>query len=64
MRLSDAEVSELRTIGDNSGSMTLKGASAEYEGEPLADRWTLSGELQELAARWQIAPRRDLVKLN
>ncbi|MFZ1153405.1 MAG: aldo/keto reductase [Solirubrobacteraceae bacterium] len=64
MRLSDAEVAELRAIGDNSGSMTLKGASVEYEGEPLADRWTLSGELQELAARWQIAPQRDLVKLN
>jgi aryl-alcohol dehydrogenase-like predicted oxidoreductase len=61
--LSSEEVAELRAIGDNSGSMTLKGASVEYEGEPLADRWELGGELQELASRWKIAPQRDLVKL-
>ena len=64
VRLSEAEVAELRAIGDNSGSMVLKGASTEYEGEPLADRWGLSADLDELAARWQIAPRRDLVKLG
>jgi aryl-alcohol dehydrogenase-like predicted oxidoreductase len=61
--LSDEEVAELRAIGDNSGSMMLKGASVEYEGEPLADRWELSGELQQLASRWKIAPQDDLVKL-
>ena len=60
--LSDAEVAELRAIGDNGGSMALKGASVEYEGEPLADRWALGGELHELASRWRIAPERDLVK--
>jgi aryl-alcohol dehydrogenase-like predicted oxidoreductase len=60
--LSNAEVAELRAIGDNGGSMALKGASVEYEGEPLADRWALSGELRDLAARWEIAPGRDLVK--
>jgi aryl-alcohol dehydrogenase-like predicted oxidoreductase len=62
--LIDAELSELRAIGDNSGSMMLKGASVEYEGEPLADRWQLDGELQDLAERWQIAPRHDLVKTS
>jgi aryl-alcohol dehydrogenase-like predicted oxidoreductase len=62
--LSEDEVAELRAIGDNRGSMVLKGASVEYEGEPLADRWALNGELSELADRWQIAPRRDLVKLG
>jgi aryl-alcohol dehydrogenase-like predicted oxidoreductase len=62
--LSDAEVAELRAIGDNSGSMSLKGASAEYDGEPLADRWALGRELAALATRWQIAPQRDLVKLG
>ncbi len=62
VRLSEAEVIELRAIGDNSGSMVLKGASAEYEGEPLADRWTLDDELGSLAARWRIAPQRDLAK--
>ncbi len=60
--LSEAEVTELRAIGDNRGSMALKGASFEYEGEPLADRWELDGELRELATRWRIAPQRDLVK--
>jgi hypothetical protein len=62
MRLSDAEVDRLRAIGDNRGSMTLKGASAEYQGPPLADRWELSGDLREIAARWEIAPQRDLAK--
>jgi aryl-alcohol dehydrogenase-like predicted oxidoreductase len=62
--LSEAEVAELRAIGDNSGSMALKGANIEYEGEPLADRWTLSDELAALAERWEIAPQRDLVKLG
>jgi aryl-alcohol dehydrogenase-like predicted oxidoreductase len=60
--LSDVELRELRAIGDNTGSMTLKGASVEYEGAPLADRWELDGELRDLAARWEITPRRDLVK--
>jgi aryl-alcohol dehydrogenase-like predicted oxidoreductase len=60
--LSNSEVAELRAIGDNSGSMTLKGASVGYEGEPLADRWELDGELGDLAARWEITPQRDLVK--
>ncbi|HXB65122.1 MAG TPA: aldo/keto reductase [Solirubrobacteraceae bacterium] len=58
--LSDAEVQELRAIGDNRGCMALKGASPAYEGEPLADRWPLTDELQALAARWDIAPERDL----
>ncbi|HXP99594.1 MAG TPA: aldo/keto reductase [Solirubrobacteraceae bacterium] len=62
--LSDSEVAELRAIGDNSGSMTLKGASVEYEGEPLADRWALGEELEDLAARWRITPARDLVKVG
>jgi aryl-alcohol dehydrogenase-like predicted oxidoreductase len=62
--LSETEVAELRAIGDNNGSMVLKGASVEYEGEQLADRWQLDEELGQLAARWEIAPRQDLVKLG
>jgi len=54
------EVRAIRAIGENTGCMALKGASVEYEGAPLADRWPLSGHLQELAARWGIAPERDL----
>ncbi len=58
--LSAAEVAELRAIGDNTGSMALKGASAGHEGAPQPDRWPLSEELNEVAARWQITPERDL----
>jgi aryl-alcohol dehydrogenase-like predicted oxidoreductase len=60
--LSDAELAELRAIGDNSGSMTLKGASTEFNGEALPDRWTLDTELEEVAKRWQITPGRDLTR--
>jgi aryl-alcohol dehydrogenase-like predicted oxidoreductase len=62
--LSDAEVAELRAIGDNSGCMALKGASPAHEGAELPDRWPLSAELEQLAARWEIAPARDLVRAD
>ena len=58
--LSDAEVAELRAIGDNTGSMALKGAAPDFEGEPRPDRWALTPELAALAARWGIEPGRDL----
>jgi aryl-alcohol dehydrogenase-like predicted oxidoreductase len=58
--LSDAEVEEIRAIGDNTGSMALKGAAPGFEGEPLPDRWPISAELSELAGRWGIDPQRDL----
>jgi aryl-alcohol dehydrogenase-like predicted oxidoreductase len=61
-RLSDDDVAAIRAIGDNTGSMTLKGASVEHRGAPLPDRWTLTEELYTLATRWQITPERDLVK--
>jgi aryl-alcohol dehydrogenase-like predicted oxidoreductase len=60
VRLSDAEVAALRAIGDNTGSMTLKGAAPDFEGEPRPDRWALTPQLAELAARWGIEPARDL----
>jgi aryl-alcohol dehydrogenase-like predicted oxidoreductase len=59
--LTAAEVQEIRTIGDNGGSMALKGASAEHHGEPKPDRWEL-GEMAAVAARWGIEPARDLCK--
>ena len=58
--LSDEDVAALRAIGDNTGSMTLKGAAPDHEGEPRPDRWALTPELAELAARWGIEPGRDL----
>ena len=40
--LSAEEVAELRAIGDNTGSMLLKGATPDFEGsEPLPDRWAV-----------------------
>jgi aryl-alcohol dehydrogenase-like predicted oxidoreductase len=59
--LSDQEVAELRAIGDNSGSMTLKGGVPDHEGEPRPDRWPLDERLEDVAARWGIEPARDLV---
>jgi aryl-alcohol dehydrogenase-like predicted oxidoreductase len=60
--LSAEERSELREIGDNTGSMALKGASPEHSGGPLADRWQLDAELSAVAARWAIEAERDLLK--
>ena len=60
--LSAEEVEEIRAIGDNRGSMVLKGAAPDFEGEPLPDRWPLTPELTALAGRWGISPARDLTK--
>jgi aryl-alcohol dehydrogenase-like predicted oxidoreductase len=59
--LSAVEVDELRRIGDNHGSMTLKGGVPDHEGEPKPDRWPLDDELSAVAERWGIDPLRDLV---
>jgi len=60
-RLSDGDVAEIRAIGDNTGSMTLKGASPEHEDEERPDRWSLDPELEAVGSRWGIDPARDLV---
>jgi hypothetical protein len=62
IRLSDADVQEIRALGDNSGCMVLKGASPEHDGEQRPDRWPLDERLEDVARRWQIEPTRDLVK--
>ncbi|HEY5045770.1 MAG TPA: aldo/keto reductase [Solirubrobacteraceae bacterium] len=62
--LSPAEVSALRAIGDNSGSMALKGANPDHEGPARPDRWGMTTEFGELAARWEIAPERDLTQVS
>ena len=58
--LTPEEVAEIRAIGDNTGSMALKGASPEHEGEPAPDRWPLTPDLRELGHRHGIDPERDL----
>jgi aryl-alcohol dehydrogenase-like predicted oxidoreductase len=59
--LGEEELRAIRAIGENTGCMTLKGASAEYEGPAQPDRWEL-GELTAVAARWGIDPARDLAR--
>src|SRR4051812_19132819 len=61
--LSAAEVDEIRAIGDNTGSMALKGAAPGFEGDPLPDRWPISADLSALADRWGIDPERDLIRV-
>jgi hypothetical protein len=56
------DVRAIRAIGENGGSMMLKGASVEHSGGPRPDRWELDEELAEVAARWRIDPARDLTK--
>jgi aryl-alcohol dehydrogenase-like predicted oxidoreductase len=58
--LSDAEVDAIRAIGDNAGSMALKGASAEHTEPETADRWPLDEEDLAAAARWGIDVEVDL----
>jgi aryl-alcohol dehydrogenase-like predicted oxidoreductase len=60
--LNPREVAEIRRIGDNTGSMTLKGAAPDFSGDPLPDRWPISPELSALAGRWGIEPARDLAR--
>jgi aryl-alcohol dehydrogenase-like predicted oxidoreductase len=59
--LSAQEVAAIRAIGDNTGCMTLKGASVEHSGPAQPDRWAL-GELSAVAARWDIDPERGLAR--
>jgi aryl-alcohol dehydrogenase-like predicted oxidoreductase len=58
--LSDEEVAEIRAIGDNTGSMTLKGGVPDFAGDPLPDRWALDEHLAAVAGRWGIDPGRQL----
>ena len=58
--LSAAEVEEIRRLGDNTGSVPLKGASRQYSGVERADQWQMTPELEDVAARWGIDPDRDL----
>ena len=48
--------------GDGGWSRLVRGAMeiGLAEGEPQPDRWPLTGELRELAARWAIEPEREL----
>ena len=60
--LDDEDVATIRAVGDNTGSMSLKGAGPQHE-DVLPDRWPLSPELAAVARRWGIEPARDLSHL-
>lgn len=62
--LSTQEVALIRELGDNTGCMSLKGASPEHDGPDLPDRWTLGPDHRAVAARWQIDPERALRPLG
>jgi aryl-alcohol dehydrogenase-like predicted oxidoreductase len=62
VRLSASDVDEVRSIGDNTGCMALKGASPDHSGEAGPDRWQLDERLEQVAGRWGIEPERDLVQ--
>jgi aryl-alcohol dehydrogenase-like predicted oxidoreductase len=59
-RLSPDDIEQIHAIGDNTGCMTLKGASVEYAGPAQADRWSVDDALSQVAVRWNIDPRGDL----
>jgi aryl-alcohol dehydrogenase-like predicted oxidoreductase len=61
LALGAEDVAAIRAVGDNTGCMTLKGASLEHEGEERPDRWSLTPELAEVGVRWRIDPASDLV---
>jgi hypothetical protein len=60
--LSAADIKTLRQIGDNTGCMSLKGAAPDHTGPDLPDRWSIGPTEAATAARWQIAPERDLAR--
>ncbi len=62
IRLTAAEIEQIRSIGDNTGCMALKGASPAHLGAEKADSWALHPRLEDVAKRWSISPSRDLVQ--
>jgi aryl-alcohol dehydrogenase-like predicted oxidoreductase len=55
------EVAAIREIGDNTGSMRLKGANPEHVGPDEPDRWALTDRLIEAGRRFGVEAERDLV---
>jgi aryl-alcohol dehydrogenase-like predicted oxidoreductase len=51
LRLTAEEVETIRQIGDNTGCMTLKGASKRHATSERPDEWPMRDDLLELASR-------------
>jgi aryl-alcohol dehydrogenase-like predicted oxidoreductase len=61
LRLTSTDIAAIRSLGDNTGSMALKGANPDHQGVERPDRWPLDPELEQIARRWSIDPAQDLV---
>lgn len=53
-RLSPEEVAEITKIGDNTGCMSLKGASQRHEISERPDEWPMRDDLLEVASRYEL----------
>ncbi len=62
LRLSRFDVEAIRSLGENAGTMALKGASPDHAGDERPDRWGMDEHLREVGRRWRIEPERDLVQ--
>ncbi len=60
VKLTQEECDFIARVGDNKGCMELKGGNPDFTGVPQADRWPLNPELETIARRWSIEPKRDL----
>lgn len=54
--LTPGDMDEIARIGDNVGSMDLKGASVAFEGEEQPDSWPTNPDLVEVGGRWGVSP--------
>lgn len=58
VRLSAEEVKAMAVIGDNTGCMTLKGASERHLGQdPRPDEWPIREELLTVASQWGLGSK-------
>ena len=64
VQFSAEELALIARIGDNAGCMQLKGASSLHHGSPEPDRWGLNHDLEAVAQRWGIDPKKDLAYLH
>jgi len=59
-KLTGEECERIAQIGNNKGCMELKGASRAHTGDPQADKWGLTPDLEAVGKRWGIDPNKDL----
>lgn len=55
-RLGAEDAAGIRAIGDNTGTMALKGANPGHEGDERPDRWPLDEGLAAVGERWGVDP--------